>query len=122
MNQETWPKSPIGKSKNKFSLLYSFTFSFYLNSFHVQPSWEVEFDALLLNTWGVAGPLVATTGSSISTAGSNALVRLQELLSLSTLQVLEYQGIDSVGACLNDLAANGQLSTEAFTRASSTLE
>ncbi|KAM2064905.1 hypothetical protein ACFX16_028245 [Malus domestica] len=83
-----------------------------------QSSWEVEFDALLSSTSGMAGPSAATT----ELAESTDLVRLQELLSFSASQVLECQGLDSVGACLNDLAADGQLSTEAITQASSTLE
>ncbi|KAM2427033.1 hypothetical protein ACFXTH_001167 [Malus domestica] len=70
----------------------------------------------------MAGPSAATTGSSVLTVESNALVRLQKLLSLSASQVLEHQGLDFVGACLNDLAVDGQLSTEAITRVSSTLE
>ncbi|KAM1157356.1 hypothetical protein ACFX2B_027737 [Malus domestica] len=42
-------------------------------------SWEVEFDALLSSTLGMAGPSAATT----KLAESTDLVRLQELLSLS---------------------------------------
>ncbi|XP_050156218.1 uncharacterized protein LOC126630115 [Malus sylvestris] len=55
----------------------------------------------------MAGPSTTTIGSFISTAESNALVRLQELLSLSASQILERQGLDSVGACLNNLATDG---------------
>ncbi|KAM1808207.1 hypothetical protein ACFX11_031120 [Malus domestica] len=122
MNQETWLKSPFGRSKNKLPLLYSFTFSFCLNCFHVQPLLEVEFNVLLLNTSGMVGHSTATTGSFVLTTEPNALVRLQELLFLLVLQVLERQGLDSVGACLKDLAVDGQLSTKAINRVSSTLE
>ncbi|KAM1344394.1 hypothetical protein ACFX14_033790 [Malus domestica] len=87
-----------------------------------QLSWEVDFDVLLLSTSGAAGPSAATTRPSVSIAESIILVRLHELLSLSDLQVLECQGLDLMGECLNDLAANGQLSTEAITQASSTLD
>ena len=85
----------------------------------MQPSWEVEFDALLSATSGTAGPSAATTGPP---ADSSILLRLQEIMSLSALQILERKGLDSVGECLNDLAVEGQLSTEAIDRASSTLE
>ena len=48
--------------------------------------------------------------------------KLQELFSFSASQILERKGLDSVGACLNDLAANGRLDNATVTRASSMLE
>ncbi|KAM2796684.1 hypothetical protein COP1_007786 [Malus domestica] len=71
-----------------------------------QASWEVEFKALLSSSTGGSGHSAATT----DTADSTALTRLQEVLSLSTSQVLERKGLDVLGACLNDLGADGQLS------------
>ncbi|KAM1699832.1 hypothetical protein ACFX2K_031134 [Malus domestica] len=70
----------------------------------------------------MVGSSTATTWSFAPTTEPNALVKLQELLFLSASQVLKRQGLNYVGACLNDLAADGQLSTEAITRVSSTLE
>ncbi|KAM2489141.1 hypothetical protein PS1_046162 [Malus domestica] len=86
--------------------------------FLMQPSWEVEFDALLSSTSGMAG----LSAAKIEPAESTLLVRLQELLSLSASQVLERKGFDSVCACLNDLGADGQLSAETIIQASSALE
>ena len=86
----------------------------------MQPSWEVEFDALLSATARTAGASAAA--ATESPADSTALNKLQELMSLSASQVLEHQGLDSVGDCLNDLAVDGQLSTDAISRAASTLE
>ncbi|KAM1983035.1 hypothetical protein ACFX16_011492 [Malus domestica] len=83
-----------------------------------QASWEVEFKALLSSTTGGAGPSATTTEA----ADSTALARLREVLSLSVSQVLERKGLDLLGACLNDLRADGQLSGEAIVQASSTLE
>ncbi|KAM2916751.1 hypothetical protein FF1_045628 [Malus domestica] len=83
-----------------------------------QASWKVEFKALMSSTTGGAGPSAATTEA----ADSTALTRLQEVLSLSALQVLERNGLDLLGACLNDLGADGHLSGEAIVQVSSTLE
>ena len=47
---------------------------------------------------------------------------MQELLPLSASQVLDHKGLDSVGACLNNLAANGRLDNATVTRASTLLE
>ena len=44
------------------------------------------------------------------------------MLLLSASQILERKGLDSVGACLNDLAADGRLDNAAVTRASSLLD
>ncbi|KAM1751751.1 hypothetical protein EV2_010095 [Malus domestica] len=43
-------------------------------------------------------------------------------MSLSASQVLERNGLDLLGACLNDLGADGRLSGDAIVRASSALE
>ncbi|KAM1800540.1 hypothetical protein ACFX11_032246 [Malus domestica] len=86
--------------------------------FSRQASWEAEFKTLLSGTTGAVGPSVSTTGP----ADSTALVRVQEVLSLFTSQVLESKGLDLLGACLNDLGADGQMSVEAIVRALSALE
>ncbi|KAM1992917.1 hypothetical protein ACFX16_009317 [Malus domestica] len=83
-----------------------------------QASWEVEFKALLSSTTGRAGPSAAATEA----ADSTTLTRLQEVLSLSALQVLECNGLNLLGACLNDLGADGHLSGEAIVQASYALE
>ncbi|KAM1489051.1 hypothetical protein ACFXTI_031949 [Malus domestica] len=67
------------------------------------PSWEVEFNALLSNTSGVAGHSAATTAPADSTA-------------------LECKRLDSLGACLNDLGVDGQMNVEAVVQASSALD
>ena len=86
----------------------------------MQPTWEAEFDAL------VAGTTKRMAGTSTTTARDpvdpDALAKLQELLPLSASQILEHKGLDSVGACLNDLAADGRLDNATVTRASSLLE
>ncbi|KAM2303663.1 hypothetical protein ACFXTH_023458 [Malus domestica] len=94
--------------------------------FHIPPhevtsafaSWEVEFKALISSTTAESGPSAATT----ETADPSALTQLREVLSLSTSQVLERNGLDLLGACLNDLGADGRLSSDAIVRASSALE
>ena len=53
---------------------------------------------------------------------ADSVTKLQDLFSLSASQILELKGLDSVGACLNDLAANGRLDNATITRASSMLE
>ncbi|KAM1242647.1 hypothetical protein ACFX2G_034981 [Malus domestica] len=63
-----------------------------------------------------------TTGPSATEAESTVFAKLQGLLSLSALQILEHKGLDSVGECLNDLVASGLLSNEIVTGLSSTLE
>ncbi|KAM0978792.1 hypothetical protein ACFX2C_014723 [Malus domestica] len=83
-----------------------------------QASWEVEFKALMSSTTGAAGPSAPKTDPTNSTA----LVRVQEVLPLSTPQVLERKGLDLLGACLNDLGADGQMSAEAIVQASSTFK
>ena len=86
----------------------------------MQPSWEAEFDALLASTSKrTAGP---STYASQDSAAADSAAKLQELFSLSASQILERKGLDSVGACLNDLAANGRLDNDAVTKASSMLE
>ncbi|KAM1600634.1 hypothetical protein ACFXTN_023051 [Malus domestica] len=82
------------------------------------PSWEVEFNVFLSSTSETAGHSATTT----ELAESVALVRFQKVLSLSASQVLERKGLDSLGACLNDLRSEGQLSVEAIVQASSVLK
>ena len=86
----------------------------------MQSSWEAEFDALLASTSKRAAR--PSTSASRDSADTDSAAKLQELFSLSTSQILERKGLDSVGACLNDLAANGRLDNVAVTRASSMLE
>ncbi|KAM1195019.1 hypothetical protein ACFX2J_021570 [Malus domestica] len=43
-------------------------------------------------------------------------------MSLSASQVFERKGLDSLGACLNDLGSDGQLSVEAIVQVSSALK
>ncbi|KAM2886560.1 hypothetical protein COP2_013624 [Malus domestica] len=83
-----------------------------------QASWEVEFKALLSSTTAGSSPSAAATEA----ADSTALTQLREVLSLSTSQVLERNGLDLLGACLNDLGADGRLSGDAIVRASSALK
>ena len=52
----------------------------------------------------------------------DALTKLHEMLPLSASQILERKGLDAVGACLNDLAADGRLDNATVTRASSLLD
>ena len=84
----------------------------------MQASWEVEFKALISSTTAGSGPSAAATEA----ADSTALTQLREVLSLSASQVLERNGLDLLGACLNDLGADGRLSGDAIIRASSALE
>ncbi|XP_050147319.1 uncharacterized protein LOC126622586 [Malus sylvestris] len=94
--------------------------------FHIPPqevtsafaSWEVEFKALLSSTTAESGPSAAPTEA----ADPTALTQLREVLSLSAPQVLERNGLDLLGVCLNDLGADGRLSGNAIVRASSALE
>ncbi|KAM1885119.1 hypothetical protein ACFX14_037844 [Malus domestica] len=81
-------------------------------------SWEVEFKALLSSTITGSGPSAPTTEA----ADSTALSQLREVLSLSASQVLERNGLDLLGACLNDLGADSRLSGDAIVWASSALE
>ncbi|KAM2148202.1 hypothetical protein PS1_004083 [Malus domestica] len=83
-----------------------------------QASWEVEFKTLISSTTAESGPSAATTEA----ADPSALTQLREVLSLSTSQVLERNGLDLLGICLNDLGADGRLSGDAIVRASSALE
>ncbi|KAM1454701.1 hypothetical protein ACFX1X_004219 [Malus domestica] len=83
-----------------------------------QASWEVEFKALLSSTTAESGPSAAPTEAT----DPNALTQLREVLSLSASQVLERNGLDRLGVCLNDLGADGRLSGDAIVRASSALE
>ena len=84
----------------------------------MQASWEVEFKALLSSTTAESGPSAAPT----EVADPNALTQLREVLSLSAPQVLERNGLDMLGVCLNDLGADGRLSGNAIIQASSALE
>ncbi|KAM2732076.1 hypothetical protein EV2_035673 [Malus domestica] len=83
-----------------------------------QASWEVEFKALISSTTAESGPSAAPTEA----ADPTALTQLREVLSLSAPQVLERNGLDLLGVCLNDLGADGRLSGNAIVRASSALE
>ncbi|KAM1081153.1 hypothetical protein EV2_016192 [Malus domestica] len=83
-----------------------------------QASWEVEFKALLSSTTAESGPSAASTDA----ADPSALTQLREVLALSSSQVLERNGLDLLGVCLNDLGADGRLSGDAIVRASSALE
>ena len=86
----------------------------------MQPSWEAEFDALLASTSKrTAGP---SNSASRDSADTDSVAKLQELFSLSASHILERKGLDSVRACLNNLAANGRLDNATITRASSMLE
>ncbi|XP_050152616.1 uncharacterized protein LOC126627207 [Malus sylvestris] len=71
------------------------------SAFH---SWEVELDILLSSTSTVAGPSATSAEPSTPAVESNVFAKLQELLSILTLQVLQCKGLNSVGECLNDLA------------------
>ena len=84
----------------------------------MQASWEVEFKALLSSTIAESGPSAAPTDA----ADPSALTQLREVLALSSSQVLERNGLDLLGVCLNDLGADGRLSGDAIVRASSALE
>nr|XP_028945632.1 SH3 domain-containing protein C23A1.17-like [Malus domestica] len=59
-------------------------------------SWEVEFKALISSTTAKSGPSAATTEA----ADPSALTQLREVLSLSTSQVLERNGLDLLGTAL----------------------
>ncbi|KAM2672724.1 hypothetical protein EV1_008378 [Malus domestica] len=83
-----------------------------------QPSWEVEFDALLSSTSRAAGHSATTTEPTELAI----FVRLQAVLSLLASQVLERKGLDLLDACLNDLGSDGQLSAKAIVQTSSALE
>ncbi|XP_050150964.1 histone deacetylase 5-like isoform X2 [Malus sylvestris] len=83
--------------------------------FFRQPSWEVELNAFLSNTYKTVRP-------SATVAESSALAKLQELLCLSASQILQRKGLDYVGECLNDLATDGFLSNESVVHLSIVLE
>ena len=55
-------------------------------------------------------------------AESNALAKLQKLISLYALQILQCKGLDFVGECLNAFAASGLLSIENVIHLSNILE
>ena len=63
-----------------------------------------------------------STAATHDAVDPDAISTLQELLTLSASQILECKGLDSLGACLNDLAADGRLDNATVTRASSLLE
>lgn len=68
-----------------------------LNNFlFVQPSWEVELDALLSSTFGAAGPSVALAEPVATTVESTTLAKLRELLPLLASNILECKGLDSM--------------------------
>ena len=69
-----------------------------------------------------AGHLATVVSPSISTTDHSVFAKLQGLLSLLVAQVLEREGLDSMGKCLNNLAADNLLSNEVITRLSSTLD
>ena len=117
MTQGTWPRSRLVRS-TIFSLLIPCGLTSSNIRPSMQPSWEAEFDALG-TTKRTVGPWTAATHDTVD---PDAIAKLQELLSLSASQILERKGLDSVGACLNDLATDGRLDIVAVTRASSLLE
>lgn len=88
----------------------------------MQPSNEVELDALLSSTSGVARPSATMAKPFETVAELDTFIKLQELLSLSTSQVLQRKGLDSIGECLNDLTTGGLLSTENVIHLSKVLE
>ncbi|CAN6547300.1 unnamed protein product [Malus baccata var. baccata] len=83
-----------------------------------EASWELEFKALLSSTTAESSPSAAPTEA----ADPTTLTQLREVPSLSAPQVLEGNGLDLLGVCLNDLGADGRLSENAIVRASSALE
>ncbi|KAM1588081.1 hypothetical protein ACFX10_027143 [Malus domestica] len=86
------------------------------------PSWEVVLDVILLSSSRVAGPSAASIEPFATAIESDAFVKLQELLSLSTSQVFQCKSLDFVGKCLNDLATGGLLSTESVVHLTNILE
>ncbi|KAB2635548.1 hypothetical protein D8674_026082 [Pyrus ussuriensis x Pyrus communis] len=91
-------------------------------SFYVQPSWEVELDALLQSTTGEAGSSAAPAEPAGAMPEAEVFVKLHEVLSLTASQALQCKGLDSVGECLNDLASGGHLSTEVISFLTDLLE
>ena len=87
----------------------------------MQPSWEVELDALLQSTTGEAGSSAAPAESAGATP-AEVFVKLHEVLSLTASQALRCKGLDSVGECLNDLASGGHLSPEGISFLTDLLE
>ena len=77
---------------------------------------------LSFQLFGVAGPSTTLGGPSASAAESNALAKLQGLLSPSVSQILERKGLDFVRECLNNFAADGLLSSKTVTHLSFILE
>ena len=98
------------------SLLFFTKFSSY-----VQPSWEMELDALLQSTTGEAGSSAAPA-ESVGATPAEVFVKLHEVLSLTASQALRCKGLDSVGECLNDLASGGHLSPEGISFLTDLLE
>ncbi|KAB2627718.1 proline-rich protein 12-like [Pyrus ussuriensis x Pyrus communis] len=121
--QDEDPPIPPQEVSSAFVSLVSFVliFSFF---FHVQPSWEVELDALLQSTTGEAGSSAAPAepAGAVPEAEAEVFVKLHEVLSLNASQALRCKGLDSVGECLNDLASGGHLSTESISFLTDLLE
>ena len=91
-------------------------------SSYVQPSWELELDALLQSTTGEAGSSAAPAEPAGAMPEAEVFVKLREVLSLTASQALRCQGLDSVGECLNDLASGGHLSPEGISFLTDLLE
>ena len=88
----------------------------------VQPSWQAELDVLFYTASGGAGSSVSPTRSSAEVAEHPALARLQGFQSLSALEVLQSNGLDIIGECLNELASERRLDDATVTQLSSILE
>ena len=91
-------------------------------SSYVQPSWELELDALLQSTTGEAGSSAAPAEPAGAMPEAEVFVKLHEVLSLTASQALQCKGLDSVGECLNDLASGGHLSPEGISFLTDLLE
>ena len=119
MTQGIWPKSHRVRSII-FPFIIPCVLAYSNLYLFMQTSWEAEFDALVAGTMKRdAGPSTATAHDPVD---PDAITKLHELLPLSASQVLEREGLDAVGACLNDLAADGRLDNATVTRASSLLD
>ena len=81
----------------------------------MKPSWEVKLDAYLASTSETVDPYVAPVES-------NALTKLQETLSFSTLQTHKTKSLNSIWECLNNLAADGLVSNESVLHLTTILE
>lgn len=103
-------------------LLTEWRYLHFLTTLHCPAFMGGRAQRLLSSESGEAGPFATTAEPSATATKSNVFVKLQELLSLSASQILQRKGLDSVGDCLNDLAASGLLSTESVVYLSNILE